>query len=61
MTEANVQTTIPISSLKVNKEPESQDSLNTNVSVEVPATENICSTQDQIKSDKLTTEVWNSV
>lgn len=41
----------------MNVDVETQDPLNVNVSLEVPAAENICSTQDQVKPDKSVTEV----
>lgn len=58
---ANVQTVIPTLPAKVNTEQEPQSSSNVNATVEVPTKENICPTQDQIKSDKGTTEVLKIV
>lgn len=58
MLAANVQTSIPVIQTKVNSEQEPQDSKNVNVPDEIPTAENISSTQDQNKSDKLTTEVF---
>lgn len=57
----NAQTTIPILPTKVNVDVETQDSLNVNVSVEMPTAENISSSQDQVKPDKSVTEVKNNL
>lgn len=53
----SAQTTVPVLPSNVNIEQETEDSLNINTSVEVPTTENFCTSQDQNKSDKLATEV----
>ncbi|XP_063706364.1 period circadian protein isoform X2 [Culicoides brevitarsis] len=45
---------IPVLTSKVTDDQDNQDALNINVSLE--AAENICSTQDQIKPDKIATE-----
>lgn len=57
MLATSAQTTVPVLPSNVNLEQETQDSFSINTSVEVPTTENLCTSQDQIKSDKLATEV----